>query len=325
MSRQIYSGGFYYINPIGFGLDPIKTTSYEVGLKQQVSDNAALEVTAFYKNEKGKVQVYKQQVAANSVISTSYERFVNQDFSTTKGIELRFTIRPINHFSGEVNYTFTNAEGTASNSTSYHGAVYRLTQKPTTINPLDYSQAHSGSFNLRYQLGKNEGGPLFSQLGANLLFTFSSGHPFTKVYVPAGGQVTPYDAGTDYMNDTRSRQAVEPIGSSVTPWIFLTDLNFFKSIDLTKSIRATVYMRINNLFNRKNVLNVYQMTGSAEDDGYINDENRSASTINNYGGQKYVDMYKAVNVRNGQSYWDDLGNELYGHPRQIFFGVKIDF
>ncbi len=325
LSRQIYQGGYYYINPIGFGLGPIHTTSYEVGFRQQIADNAALDVTGFYKNEKGKIQVTKQNVDPNSVVPIAYERFVNSDFATTKGLEFRLTLRRVKRISGNLNYTLTQAEGTASNSTSYHGAIYRDTQKPTTINPLDYSQTHTGSVNLNYQFGKNDGGAILQQSGVNLLMQFSSGHPFTKVYVPAGGQVSPYNAGVDYMFDTRSREAVEPIGASKTPWTFVTDLNVYKRFDLTGKMRAIVYMRVRNLFNRKNILNVYQMTGSPVDDGFINNETRSESVINSYGGQQYVDMYKAININNSQAYWDIVGEEIFGTPRQIFFGIKFEF
>ena len=44
-------------------------------------------------------------------------------------------------------------------------------------------------------------------LDANLLFSFSSGHAYTYVFRPVGGQVNAYDAGVDYMFDTRRRSS----------------------------------------------------------------------------------------------------------------------
>lgn len=323
-ARQIVRQGYYFLNPVGFGLDPLHTTSFEVGFRREISDVAAFDMTAFYKNVKGLIEVIKQLPTAGSVIPGAYERFENGDFATQKGFELRMNMRRTNRLAGNVNYTLTMAEGTASNSTAAHGAVYQNTIMPSTINPLDFSQMHTGAINLDYRFGDNDGGFILENMGANLLITFSSGHPFTIVDVPVGGQTDPYTAGIDYMHDTRSRVALEPIGSSTTPWQFTTDLRLDKSFILG-SLNANVFVTVTNLFNRKNIVNVYEFTGSAENDGYLVDPVRSATTIANFGGQDYIDMYTAINLVNGQAYWDQIGRELYGNPRQINFGVRLTF
>ncbi len=324
LGRQIVSQGNYYINPIGFGLSPIRTTSYEIGFRQEISDRAAFDLVGFYKNVKGQVQVDRQTTLASSEVQ-AYERYVNQDFATTKGVELRLNLRRANRLAANLYYTLTSAEGTGSNNTSYHGAVYRVTQTPSIIYPLDYNNTHRGSLNLDYRFGKGDGGQILENFGANVLFTFSSGHPFTLVYYPPGGQVSPYDAGVDYMNDTRSREALEELNSSETPWTYNVDLRLDKSFELTDRVMATVYMRVNNLFNIKNVVNVFQATGNAYDDGFLSDETRSGAFINAYGGDAYRAMYTAINLENGQAYWDLTGQELYGTPRQILFGLKIAY
>jgi outer membrane receptor protein involved in Fe transport len=323
-ARQIVRQGYYFLAPIGYGLEPEKTTSYEIGLRQQITENAAFDVTAFYKNVKGLVQIIYQEPEPTAVIPGEYARYVNGDFATTKGMEFRLNLRRVNRLASQINYTLTQAEGTQSNSNSSYGALYFNAQMPTTINPLDYSPTHTGSINLDYRYGKNEGGPILSQFGVNVLFRFSSGHPYTFVKVNVGGQSDPYTAGIDYMLDTRDRIAAEPIGSSTTPWTYYTDLRLDKSFDISR-FRGTVYILVNNLFNRKNVVNVYEKTGSAEDDGFLSDPIYSATTIAANGGQQYIDMYTAINLKNAQAYWDNINKEIYGEPRQIFFGVKFEF
>ena len=323
-ARQIVRQGFYFQNPVGFGLDPLHTTSYEVGFRREISDFAALDLTAFYKNVKGLVEVIKQLPTPGSTIPGYYDRFENGDFATQKGIEVRMNMRRTNRLAGSVNYTLTIAEGTASNSTAAHGALYMNTQMPSTINPLDFSQMHTGAINLDYRFGDNDGGFLLENMGANLLIGFSSGHPFTSVDVKVGGQSDPYTAGIDYMDDTRDRVALEPIGASTTPWQFTTDLRLDKSF-MIGSLDANVFVMVTNLFNRKNVVNVYEFTGNAEDDGFLTDPVRSTTTIANNGGQDYVDMYTAINLVNGQAYWDSINRELFGNPRQINFGVRLSF
>lgn len=321
---QIVQQGYYFLDPVGFGLDPIKTTSYELGFRQQLGGVAALDVAAFYKNVKGLVEVIKQLPSTpTSSIPGSYDRYANGDFATNKGVEVRLNLRRWNRLAGQVHYTYTDARGTQSTSTSAHGALYFNSQMPTIINPLEYSQQHTGSVNLDYRFGLNEGGPILSGLGINLLFQFSSGHPFTYVNVPAGGQVDPYSAGVDYMLDTRDRWPAEPINSSVTPWVYFTDLRVDKTLSLGK-VDATLYLIVNNLFNRKNVINVHWVTGTAESDGFLSNPNRSQTVIETNGGQQYVDMYEAINLENGQALWDAIGMQLYGHPRQIFFGIKFN-
>ncbi|PIS29432.1 MAG: hypothetical protein COT43_03855 [Candidatus Marinimicrobia bacterium CG08_land_8_20_14_0_20_45_22] len=324
LARQIVRQGYYFLNPVGFGLNPLKTTSYEIGFRQQISENAAMDVTAFYKNIRGLVQIINQKIDPTASIPGRYERYTNGDFATTKGMEFRLNLRRINRLSTQINYTLTQAEGTQSNSNSAQGALYFNAQMPTTINPLDYSATHTGSINLDYRFGKKDGGLLLSQSGINLLMQFSSGHPYTHVNVNIGGQTDPYTAGIDYMQDTRDRLAAEPIGSSLTPLTFNTDLRIDKTFQIMNK-ELTAYVLVTNLFNRKNVVNVYEKTGSASDDGFLSNPLYSATTIAANGGQQYIDLYKAINLENAQAYWDNIVREIYGNPRQIFFGLKFSF
>ncbi len=320
---QLVTQSYYYSNPIGFGLDPVKTTSYEIGFRQQLSDIAAFDITGFYKNVKGQITVERQQTESGSVVDT-YDRMVNGDFTTTKGMELKLRMKRTNRLMAQANYTLTKAEGTGSSELSARSAVYMGTTKPTLVNPLDYNRTHKGSIMLDYRFGMKEGGPVFNGFGANLLFTFSSGHPYTLAYFPPGGQTNAYNCGVDYMTDTRSRQALEPINSSSTPWISNFDLRLDKSFRVMDKFDAVVYLRVTNLFNTKNVLNVYEGTGSAEDDGILSREEYSEQWITKY-GEDYVKLYEAINVTNGDAYWNYLGKQLWGTPRQIMLGIKLSY
>ena len=323
LSVQIGVGGFYFINPVGFDLDPVRTTSYEVGFRQQLSNFAALDITGFYRNVKGQVQAQIVQAAPGADIGT-YAKLGNGDFAVTKGLELRLTLRRYRRLQAQINYTLTDARGTGSSNISYRSALDRGTPIPKTVFPLDYNQTHRGSIMLDYRFGKNDGPKFLERFGANVLFTFSSGHPYTRVYAPPGGQVDPYSAGVDYMVDTRSREALEPLNASKTPWTFNVDLRLDKTFSVTNKLDVTVYARINNLFNTRNVLNVYQRTGSDRDDGYITDPVYSGQNIQAY-GQGYVDLYKAMVIENAGAYRSNLGREIWGQPRQIFFGIKLSY
>ncbi len=321
LSRDFLSAGLSIQNPFGIGLEPIRTTSYEIGFRQQISQVAAFDIAGFYRNIKGQVLIDR----INPEGLSGFNMLVNGDFATTKGMEFSLTLRRVNRIQATLNYTLTQAEGTGSARTSGVAAIERSTSRPTVISPLDYEQAHRGSAILDYRFGNDDGGPVFSNFGANMLFTFNSGHPFTFSESEVG-QSNAYDAGVDYMNDVRSRRALEAVGSSRTPFNYNFDLRLDKSFSIAKELQATVYMRVNNLFNTKNVINVYNASGLADDDGFYNNSNleQRQSRLNTY-GEAWLEQYKAINIVNGQSYWDAIGQQLYGNPRQIFFGIKLSY
>jgi len=318
---EYVSAGFSFQNPSGYGLEPVRTTSYEIGFRQQISGYAAFDLTGYYRNIKGQVQI--ERVTAVNPVITDYNILVNSDFVTTKGIEFSLNLRRVNRVQMTLNYTLTDAEGTGSNRTAHVAGIEQSTPRPSVIRPLDFSQTHTGAIILDYRFGRNDGGPILSQLGLNGIFSFSSGHPYTLAENLIG-QVSSYTVGVDYMLDTRARLAQEAIGSSTTPWNFNLDLRLDKSFRIAKALQGTVYMRVVNLFNTKNVLNVYDATGAADDDGFFANP-KSQSFIDGNGGENYVALYKAINLNNGQAYLDQLALELYGHPRQIFFGLKLSY
>jgi hypothetical protein len=322
-ARQMIRGGYYYITPTGYGADPMRTTQYEMGFRQQIGEVASIDISGFYKNIIGQPQVQKVQ-AESGAQSTTYWTIANGDFNTTKGLEFKLILRRIERLQAQINYTLTAAEGTGANETAYYSASYNGTQVPTITSPLDYNQTHRGSILLDYRFGPDDGGPVLERLGANMIFSFNSGHPFTYTFAEAGGQADPYTAGTDYMIDTRSRQALEPLNSSVTPWNFNVDLRVDKSFEVYDRLLATVYVRVTNLFNSKNVINVFPTTGSATDDGYISNPTLYEANLGAY-GPKYLELYKAINLADGQSYLDQVGRELFGTPRQIWLGLKLSY
>jgi len=317
---EYVASSFSFQNPSGYGLEPIRTTSYEIGFRQQLGPAVAFDITGFYRNVKGQVQVIK-----NSGVPYTFNILVNSDFATTKGLEFRLTMRRINRLQAQLNYTLAKAEGTASTSTSHIAAVEQATERPNVINPLDYSQTHRGSISLDYRFGNRDGGPILQNLGANFILSFNSGHPYTFSESQVG-QADAYNSGVNYMLDPRSRVALEEVGHSTTPFNFNVDFRLDKTINLWRQLQATVYMRVLNLFNIKNVVNVYNATGNAEDDGFYN--NRNVNQRNSYletYGQEWLDMYEAINITNGQAYWDEIAQELYGNPRQIFFGIEFNY
>ena len=328
--QQMNTGGYFYTSPVGFGLEPVRTTQYEIGFKQQIADNAALKVTGFYKNQKGLIQAdrLKSGDFAGDLEGT-YNYVRNGDFATTKGLELTMMLRRYNGLAVNMNYTMSQAEGTGSGRASYLAALDRDTEPPLMVNPVDFNQTHSGAINFDYRLISDN--YFLNGLGSNMLFTFNSGHAYTYVWRPVGGQISAFNAGVDYMNDTRSRQALEPIGASTTPWVYNLDLKLDKQFSFG-NYGLTVFARVNNLLDRRNALNVYQASGSADDDGFYGNQVYSQAFIDQYGDDPdgdgvtdYEEMYKAINIDNDESYRTSVGNRLISAPRQVFLGLSVNF
>jgi hypothetical protein len=91
-----------------------------------------------------------------------------------------------------------------------------------------------------------------------------------------------------------------------------------------------VYARVLNLFNTKHVLNVFPTTGTPYDDGWL----KSPFAEPYKGIPGYEDFYRAINLQNRWAYTavgdifgnlgQQVGNDLFGTPRQIRLGVKFE-
>lgn len=315
-------GGQNYIRfPTAFDVEPIRTTQYEVGFERQFTEAASFDITGFYRDVKGQLQIRKQDLSPNAVGVGAFNYLQNGDFATTKGIEFVFKLRRINRLRAELNYTLSDARGTGSSISSAVSGVENATNLPTIISPLDFNETHRGSLYLDYRFAENEGGPILERLGANLLFHFSSGHNFTLVGGSIG-QRGPEEGGILASDDPRTRKPVESINTSTTPWTFQTDLRVDRGFTLF-GVNAQAYMYIQNLFDRKNVINVYGRTGNAKDDGFLTDPELSQKIVEANGGLEYQQLYEAINVANRQNYWFSEGGDIYDEPRQLRFGLKF--
>lgn len=321
---------YYFINSqsqpliVNSNLKPEKTIDYEIGYQQILNQkkNASLKLTAFYRELRDQITI----VSLSNAYPKTYITYQNRDFGTVKGLTAEFDLRRTNGFAITANYMLQFAEGSGSNANS--GASLAQSNQPNlriTL-PLDYDQRHTITLNLDYRFGngKDYKGPQFNRkkkgeeqtvqllqdVGANLIFRIGSGTPYTR-YVAA----TPVGGKTQINGN---------VNGSSKPWQFRTDLRVDKNIELTwgkddsenkKKANLNVYLQVLNLFNTRNVLNVYGYTGNPDDDGYLASAQGQAfaSTLNNYSA--YVDQYNI--------YISNPAN--FGRPRTIRIGVMLDF
>ncbi len=304
-------GGFAISSPVGFGIRPERTTSYEIGFRQQIGEVFAFDITGFYKDIKDQVQI-RPIFAASDANHRQYYSWQNGDFATTKGVELKLDLRRVQRLSAQVDYTYSDALGTGSNpSTAFRTIWVSPTNDPfypQQIAPLDFNQTHRGFINVDYRFGSEDGpevlgSQILSNLGLNLLFSFNSGFNFTR-WDGFGNSRTPNEA----------------LNSSTTPWNFQLDLRLDKSFEFGP-LDFNVYAWVINVLDIKNITNVYNISGDAIDDGWLASNEGSATTegYRRYGdeyAQTYTDLYRAASYGTG-------GN--FGVPRQIRFGIRLNY
>jgi outer membrane receptor protein involved in Fe transport len=302
---NIVSGGNYFQAPVGYGLKPERTTQYELGFSQQIGENASFDITAFYKDITDQVQ-FRLILPQAGAQNRSYYTLVNGDFSTSKGVEFRITLRRTDRIQAQINYTFGSAEGTGSASNSSAGSA--SDQHGYTANipfPTSFSQENTGSINLDYRFVKGDGGPILERSGVNLLMQFGSGYPYTLETISQTN-----------LGDARFQVPLEPIGYSTTPWTFDVDLRIDKTVTIA-SLDAMFYIYVQNILNAQNADNVFIRTGDPANDGWLGTTQGQAYAANQSNPALYQNLYNAAFL--------GMNANNYMPPRQIRFGVKIDY
>ncbi len=292
----------YFTNLNNPNLRPAKTTSYEVGFKQMLGNDASLQLTAFYKETEDLVSLVS---IVTDVTSIAFP--VNGDFGTIRGLDVIFNLRRVKNMSISLNYEMQFAEGTGSASLDNYDIAWQSGTRgnyPKFAQPLDFEQRHSGSLVLDYRIPQTSRSILRNS-GLNTMFTFNSGNPYTATQVV---ESVPFTGRYD--NDL-SNIPVSAVGAETTPWNFRIDMKLDKRVEFLKT-KLTFYAWIINLLNSKNVQDVYKQTGLPDDTGYLG-------------------------TPAGQAYWqnlDETGKSLYkmreidynyyGQPRQIRLGVMLE-
>lgn len=275
-------------------LKPEKQTQYEVGMQQQIGQNASLDATVFYRELRDYVQVRNQVNNAGA----GYATYVNGDYGTIKGMTFSLDMRRTSNIMGSASYTYQIAAGTGSNANSQFRQAWQDGHFPTYISPLDFDQRHTGSVNVDYRLPAGEGPGIFQQAGINLLYRFGSGLRYTPVI-----------ATSDIFTGI-SAIPTAGVNTGTLPFFNQLDLRVNKVIDLAGT-RFDFYVWVQNVTGTDNVTNVYNGTGEPDNDGYFGTSAGKSFEGNFPNG---ADLYR-LRI-NSPSNWNA--------PRQVFVGVKFE-
>lgn len=314
--------GSFVNNP---DLKPEKMFDYEVGFKQQISQNSAVTISGFYKERKDMIQVRPYLYAW----PTTYYTYGNRDFSTTKGMMLRYDMRRVRNLRLDIAYTLQFANGTGSSPTSsisgspsapglLSGFISAGLPNIRTVFPLDNDVRHNIVTTLDYRYAKGKGPVvankhILENAGANFIFRTRSGEPYTR-----------------YTQPERVANTVDgQVNGARLPWHYWVDLRVDKDFQLNfgkkdgevtkprRQVYVNAYVLINNLLNTRDILSVDGYTGRPDDDGYLSHPQGIQNTNNQYNRQSFIDMYSANLI--------GTGSDRLNLPRRINLGLNLNF
>jgi outer membrane receptor protein involved in Fe transport len=228
-------------------LKPERSIQYELGLKQEIFEGTAIELTGYYKDTRDYVSSRPQVTGLSSI---NYGIYFNRDYSKSLGMTFAFNQYVSQRFNFGIDYTFSLVEGSNSDpSSEYFAIINQGTQIDSTnqentltrlVQPLNWDRTHILNGSMFYTGNK---------WGANLLARFSSGTPYTPDPNVPGVLVGLGASSRDLVNTAR------------LPSRFTIDINAYKNFDIGGKTDLQVFLNIYNILDTKLVNNVYTDSG----------------------------------------------------------------
>jgi len=279
-------------------LEPEQVISYELGLDHLIGDNLRVDVTAYFKDMRDLVTTRGWRIVSDEgTVEAAY--YDNGDYGTVKGIDIALEKLPMGgYLSGSISYGYMIATGNGSYADepyyTYLGSTVD-SLAPLGEYPLNFDQRHTLTTVLDYRVPRNWRGNLFGMSipgswGVSMVGHYGSGLPYSPTNV-MGSRLGERNEGR-------------------LPAYYTIDTRFSKGFYMGGNDNlVTAFVEVDNLFNRRNVLNVYSRTGQPDNDG-----NRVGAGL-------------ALS----QSELDEL-DELYDHnpqnysrPRTVRVGFEFNF
>jgi len=255
-------------------LQPQRTTMYEIGLQQELTPELGLTVTAYYKDIRNLLGILVH--IKNNL--KKYGEYVNLDYGAVKGFTVALEKRLVNGFGANIDYTLQVAQGNASDPNDNFNKAQ--SSPPVDINkqlvPLSWDRRHS--LNVTLSVGTP------GDFMASVIGRLGSGLPYTPSL-------------------QNQRTGLE--NSDNKPVFTTVDLYATKDFTLAP-FRISVFLKVYNLFDTANELNVFGDTGRAQ---YTLELTRSQQA--------------PLGVNSIQQYY--TRPDFFSAPRQVILGATLGF
>jgi len=243
-------------------LNPETTVAYELGLKTQFSQDDVLTVTAYYKDIFDYVRTRTASISSPRFANQSFITYSNLDYAKSRGIELEYRKRLGRWFSG--NFTFAYAIVTGKSSSADEGVLILRGDLQESIKEdyVSWDRPFTVSANLNFYIEKDK--PLFN-FGHGILDDINL---YFRTFFQSGKRYTPVVFTGSYSTDGRPEYETDRTRTNAEvgkDW-FWVDMNIEKYFSLS-SLKFSVFMEVNNLFDIKNSAILNPITGEAYEYG----------------------------------------------------------
>jgi len=262
-------------------LEEQTTITYQVGLAHAVGENYLFEVSSYYKNTYNYVSTVKVVSEADETVN--WTKYISEDYGSAKGIDLSFQRYLHSFISGSVSYSLAWSDGNNSETV--------VQDEATNLRefPLDWDTRHDFKINAEFRVGDNETFTVpfttwdlpFDDFAVSMTYNFASGKPYTP---------------SISINNT---QVVLDTNSERMEYYDEANLSLNKKFNLGSKSKIKLYVDFNNIFDKRNELAVFTLTGDPyqsgtnieEADGVTYDETRYLRDYANH------DPYRVTNGR----------------------------
>ncbi|MCH9008165.1 TonB-dependent receptor, partial [candidate division KSB1 bacterium] len=255
-------------------LEPQRTVVYELGLQQALTDDLGFTITGYYKDIRN---LLGQELHIKNEFR-KFGQFVNRDFGQVRGLTFSLEKRMSNGLGANIDYTFQKAEGNASdpNDVFENSQTSPPIESNKQLTPLDWDRTHSLNFTV--MLGQ-PGDYIASFIGQ-----IGSGLPYTPAF-------------------QNQRTGLE--NSDNKPTFFNVDFFLTKYLKFRNN-KASIFLKVFNLFDRANERDVFADTG------------RAGSTL---------EVTRAQQAPRGVNTVEEFFTrpDFYTPPRQVVVGMSYSF
>ena len=261
------------------GLQPEQTTSGEVGVSQALSDDITFDLTGYFRDISNLAGTTPNQIYLFGGAAT-YSQYANSDFGFVKGIILSVTKRMSDNWSATIDYTLQSAKGNESDPNAVRNDLVSGIQPEIQILPLNWDQTNTINATFNYASD--------AQWGFSLIGSYGSGFPYSPTQSQNVSSIL--------------------INTGLKPSTINVDLRAYKDFMIDK-MRLNLFLRVYNLFDTENQLNVYNDSGTAN------------FTIAEYLDRINGNPTKLVNTLD--QYFRNPS--YYSEPRRVEIGASIFF
>ena len=249
-------------------LNPEIDVAYELGVRNQITADDALNVTAFWRDKFDFITVASVTIADASGRETTRALRVNGDFARVRGLEVSYIKRIGAWFQGQVSASYSRATGLSSTN---NDALQDLIQNGNVDNTFETPLAWDRPLDLKASVTFRHdaaepwlGVPGLNRFKLFVQSTFRSGQRYTPVEF-VGNEANPFTGERDWrpIYETVDDPALR-FSETGRPW-FWFDLRAERRFGIAGS-DLLLTLEVENLFNQQNSVIVNPVTGRAYPD-----------------------------------------------------------